>query len=275
MRRAQRGNSSRFLRRGQSERLRRSRRDRSARRTLFGMLFLVGAGMVLGAAYAGRHYALHSPRFRLRNYALAPTRHASQKELRAVLERHRGRNLFRVDIDRIARDMEAIRWVKSVRVKRVLPDRLLCAIEERQPRGLALLDGRVQIVDAEGAAIDTYGEETRMYSFPIFTGIDSADAGRTRVQVERGLALLEYMQRFHNGLVAEISEIDLSRDDRISLRLNGGGPVIRINPRDFGTNLDSYLTMRDYLGTHFGDGAYVDLRFPDRIAFRPETTRGR
>ncbi len=52
------------------------------------------------------------------------------------------------------------------------------------------------------------------------------------------------------------------------------GPVVRINPRKFGTNLDRYLAMRDYLATHFGDGAYIDLRFRDRIAFRPLRARG-
>jgi hypothetical protein len=44
---------------------------------------------------------------------------------------------------------------------------------------------------------------------------------------------------------------------------------VRLNPNDFGANLDRYLTLRDYLATDFGDGAYVDLRFRDRIAFRP------
>ena len=51
--------------------------------------------------------------------------------------------------------------------------------------------------------------------------------------------------------------------------MNQRGPAVRLSPRDFGTNLDRYLTLRDYLATDFGDGAYVDLRFRDRIAFRP------
>ena len=57
--------------------------------------------------------------------------------------------------------------------------------------------------------------------------------------------------------------------------MNEGGPVVRLHPEDFGVNLDRYLAMRDYLATHFGDGAYVDLRFRDRIAFRPLLAKGR
>jgi len=76
-------------------------------------------------------------------------------------------------------------------------------------------------------------------------------------------------QENQRDLAKNISEIDLSRDDRLELRLNQGGPSVRLNPSDFGANLDRYLTLRDYLATDFGDGAYVDLRFRDRIAFRP------
>src|SRR3989442_10571037 len=48
-------------------------------------------------------------------------------------------------------------------------------------------------------------------------------------------------------------------------RSNQGGPVVRLNPRDCGANLDRYLTLRNFLATDFGGGAYVDLRFKDRI----------
>jgi cell division septal protein FtsQ len=274
MRRSDRADPSPFLRRGQSMHVRRSRRRRSARRLLLGALSLTTLGALLGVAYVGRHYAMHSPRFALRWIDLTPTVHASPETLRHAVQRYRGRNLFRLDLERIEREMEEIPWVEDARVKRVLPNGLLCSIEERVPRGLALLDGRVWLVDGRGAAIDAYGEATRMYSFPIFTGIDTGDGDRVREQIGRGLRLLDFLRATRTGLVSDVSEIDLSRNDRISLRLNGGGPVVRLNPDDYGTNLESYLAMRDYLGTHFGDGAYVDLRFRDRIALQPRVARG-
>lgn len=262
-----------FLRRGQSEGLRRGRRKKTLRRALMLMVGLWGVGLFAGIAYAGRHYLTHSPRFAFRQIDLPPTTHAPRKELLEVAGRFRGRNLFRLDVGRIAAELEQVRWVKTASVKRILPDRLHCTIEERTPRGLARIEDRIWLVDEEGIAIDLYGKETLEYSFPIFTGIDPRDEPRSRDQIRRGVALLNYLEQVEPGLPAQISEIDLKSDDRICLHMTTGGPEVRVHPTDFGSNLERYLTMRDYLSTHFGDGAYVDLRFRDSISFQTASSR--
>lgn len=263
-----------LLRRGQSGRLKKSRRRKSMRRIVLLALGLWGIGMVAGAAFAGRHYLRHSARFDLHNIDIGPTVHAPRDELHRIVVRHAGSNLFRLDVGRIAAELEEIRWVRSAAVKRILPDRLHCAIEERTPRGLARLGDRVWLVDAEGP-IDLYGEETQVYSFPILTGVSEDDREQQQDQIRRGVALLEYLEQVDAGLPAQISEIDLARTDRIGLYMAAGGPEVRIHPTDFGSNLERYLTMREYLATHFGDGAYVDLRFRDSISFLPAISRRR
>ncbi|PYS96292.1 MAG: hypothetical protein DMF50_05270 [Acidobacteria bacterium] len=262
-----------FLRRGRSEQVVLRRRRGGVRRRLLALCGLFGIGLLAGVAWTVHYGLTHSPRFGLRHVEFSETRHAPQADLRRALDRYRGRNLFRLDLGRLASDLAACRWVRRAAVKRVLPDGLFCAIEERVPRGLALLRGRVWLVDDEGVTIDAFGEQTRGYSFPIFTGIDERDPARGRAQIAAGVGLLAYLGTAHPGLTAEISEIDLTHDDRLDLRLNQGGPVVRLNPKDYGSNLDRYLTLRGYLTTRFGDGAYVDLRFKDRIAFQPSLAR--
>ncbi|HXH28166.1 MAG TPA: FtsQ-type POTRA domain-containing protein [Candidatus Polarisedimenticolia bacterium] len=263
----------RFLRRDQHEQVRRNRRRRTLRRRLQIVAALFLLGLLLGTAYAGRQALTHSPLFRLRRIVFLGTSHASPEELEQAVGRARGRNLFRLDLARLERDVEACRWVKHARLKRVVPDRLTCAVEERTPRALALLHGQVWLVDEDGVAIDRYGESTREYSFPILTGLDTRSDDHARAQIVRGVRALEELTATHPGLGAGISEIDLSREDRLELRFNGGGPVVRLNPDEVDLNLDRYIAMRDYLTTHFGDGAYVDLRFHDRIAFQPSPSR--
>ncbi len=262
-----------FLRRDQHERVRRSRR-RGLRRWLAALLVLFAVGAGAGVVYAARLFLLGSPRFALRQVEIPPTRHAPQADLRRVLDRYRGRNLFRLDLARIERELAACRWVRQTSVKRVLPDRLAVSLRERVPRGLALLRGRVMLIDEEGAPIDVYGEETREFSFPIFTGLDERDHRRAARQAALGLALLDDLDREHPDLAEAISRVDLARDDRIEIHMNDGGPVVRLNPRDLTLNLEHYIAMRDWLATNFGDGAYVDLRFRDRIAFQPLAARG-
>ena len=258
--------SLRILRRVRSGQVRKRRRGRGV---LLSGAALAVCVVLTGGAYAARHYLTHSPRFVLRRLQFSETRYAPEDELRRTLSRYAGRNLFRIDPARLGRDLEARRWVKRAVVKRVLPDGVFCAVEERVPRGLALLHDRIWLVDDEGVAIDPYGGPAqRSYSFPILVGIDDRSE-RGREQIRRGVEVVGYLQEAYPDMAREVSEVDLARDDRIELRMNREGPAVRLNPRDFGANLERYLTLRNYLATDFGGGAYVDLRFKDRIAFRP------
>ena len=110
-----------LLRRGQSGRLRRSRRKKRTRRTLFVVLGLWCVGVVLGALYAGRHYVTHASRFALRDIAITPTMHAPREELQRAVNRHIGRNLFRLDLGAIESDLEKVRWVRRAVAKRLVP----------------------------------------------------------------------------------------------------------------------------------------------------------
>ncbi|MFQ5877379.1 MAG: cell division protein FtsQ/DivIB [Acidobacteriota bacterium] len=267
--------SPRFLRRRQHEQVRRSRRGRTWRRRLFLLGALFGIGFAGGGVYAARYYLTHAPRFRLEGVDLSETRHAPREAMRRELERHRGTNLFRLDLARLERELSSFPWVRRTFVKRVLPNRLYCTIEERTPRGLALIGGRVMLVDGDGETIAAYDAGTREYSAPILAGVGDRDPERSRGRIRRGLELLNFLRARHPDLLREISEVDLARADRITLVMNDGGPPVRLHPGDFGANLERFLAMREYLATHFGDGAYVDLRFRDRIVFRPSPSGGR
>jgi cell division septal protein FtsQ len=242
------------------------------------VLWILGAGLCFFAGLAGagvyavRTVLLHSPRFALRRIEIGPTDYAPQADLKRALQRYAGRNLFRLDLREMERALEETRWIKRAVVKRVLPNGVACALEERAPAGLALIGGRVWLVDDEGVGINPYAGGERRYSFPILVNAERP-GGPARDRIARGVALVGWLRSEQPELLAGISEIDIGRDDRFDVRMDGGGPVVRLHPRDYGSNLDRYLAMREYLATDFGGGGYVDLRFRDRIAFRPHVTR--
>lgn len=262
-----------FLRRAQDERLRRNRRRRRLPRILPLLLFTITASGVGGLVYGTRWFLLHSSRFDVAAVAVSTTVHAPKADLVRIASRVRGRNIFTLDIDRLEQDLAAVHWVERASVKRVLPDQLYCSIVEKKPRGLALLRGRVQLIDADGRPIDLYTGSGEFSTLPILTGLDEAHPLVIKDQVARGFDFLRFLDEKHPGLAAEISEIDLARADRIALTLNGGGPVVRIHPSAYDTNLDRFLEMRDWITQHLGSGAYVDLRFHDRIAWQPAAAR--
>lgn len=261
-----------FLRRAQDERLRRNRRRRRAR-ILPLLAFLITASGVAGLVYGTRWFLLHSSRFDVAAVAVSTTVHAPKADLVRIASRVRGRNIFTLDLDRLEQDLASVRWVERASIKRVLPDQLYCSIVEKKPRGLALLRGHVQLIDSDGRPIDLYTGSGEFSSLPILTGLDEAHPQAVKDQVARGFDFLRFLDEKHPGLAAEISEIDLGRADRIALTLNGGGPVVRLHPSVYDTNLDRFLEMRDWITQHLGSGAYVDLRFHDRIAWQPSAAR--
>lgn len=263
-----------FLRQSQDDRLRRTRRVRRGGLVLPAALGLIAVAGVVGLLFAARWFLLHSRRFNITQVAFAKNlEHAPAPELKRIAGRARGRNIFTCDLARLQSDLEKVRWVKSAVVRRVLPDRLMVGIEERAPQGLALVHGRVSLIDEEGSPIDLYTGAEKLGAFPIFTGLDDIRPARARDQVARGFDFVHWLEKTHPGFLGEISEIDLGRDDRIALTLNGGGPIVRVHPTDYASNLDRWLEMRDWLQAHLGTGAYVDLRFDNRIAWQPITTK--
>jgi POTRA domain-containing FtsQ-type protein/cell division protein FtsQ len=261
--------ASPFLRQSQDERMRRTRRGRRSRVVLPAALGLFAVAALTGLVFGTRWFLLHSGRFNIAKTDVTRTEHASYAELKRLADRARGRNIFTLDLAKLQGDLEKVRWVKSAVVRRVLPDRLMVGVEERAPHGLALVKGRVSLIDEDGAAIDLYTGTKDFGTFPIFTGLDDIRAAHARDQVTRGFDFVHYLEGSHPGFLAEISEIDLSRDDRIGLTLNNGGPTVRVHPTDYASNLDRWLEMRDWLQAHLGGGAYVDLRFKDRIVWQP------
>ena len=68
------------------------------RRVVLLVLALWGVGLIAGAAFTGRHYLRNSARFNLRHIDIAPTVQAPRDELRRIIARHAGSNLFRLDV---------------------------------------------------------------------------------------------------------------------------------------------------------------------------------
>jgi len=265
-----------FLRRDQSDQLRRSRRRRTLRRRLLVLAGLFSAGVV-------NRRRVRRPHLASALAALRPAPGVALTRAACAVRRvaPRARALPRPQ-SLLARSVAHGARSRRLPLDQARLGEAGAAGPDRGPswrsagRGdWGCCEDGSWLIDDEGVAIDAYGEPTKEFSFPIFTGLDERDAARLARQAGRGVALLADLESHHAGLASEISEIDLSRDDRIEVHMNDGGPIVRLHPQEFGTNLDRYLAMRDYLTTNFGDAVYVDLRFRDRIAFRPLVARSR
>jgi hypothetical protein len=63
-----------------------------------------------------------------------------------------------------------------------------------------------------------------------------------------------------------ISEVDLSRPDRVVVTRLEGGPQVLLDPEHIDRNLGAYLSLKPTIARKVGDAVRVDLRWSQRIS---------
>ncbi len=259
----------RFLRLTRNEQVRRRRRARTyLRAATWTGLHLAVAAVVAAAAWGGHEYLTHSPRFRVGRVLWTGGGYAPEREIRRATDPYVGKNIFAADLDALQAKLEAQSWIKTARAKRRIPDALLIQIEERVPEVLVKVRDGIYLADGEGVLLDRFGPEYSDYDFPVLTGLDRAGRDTLKKKIQLGASFVNFLYRTRPQLADQVSEVSLEDDD-LEVRLNDGGPPLKVSPDAFGLNLDNYLAMRNYIATNYGDVRYVDLRWKDRISILP------
>ena len=124
-------------------------RQRDWRALVRVITLLVTLALVVGGAWAGRRWLLHSPHFAVREIRISSTQHISAEALRARAGVERGDNLFLVDLGQVERDVAADPWVRRAKAHRELPGVLAIDVEERTPACVVAL-GPLYLADATG-----------------------------------------------------------------------------------------------------------------------------
>lgn len=150
----------------------------------------------------------------------------------------------------------ALPLVKSARVMKLYPDRLIVAIEERQPSALWQRDGRVAVVSEDGVPIDELRDQ-RYLGLPFVVGEGAQKrlpefamlmkvAGDLAHRVKAGVLVAGRRWNFEmtNGVTAKLPEVDPA------------GALERLKR----LQREARILDKDLL--------FIDLRIPDRVALR-------
>ena len=267
----------RYLRRGANLRVRKVQRLRGLVRLALALAFhgSVAAAFVLSALQAAQ-YLTRTREFALRRIELEGVARASEGAILRRLEAYRGRNLLDLHLRAIEIDVESEPWVLRASVRRALPDALEVRVTEREPRALAVIHGAMYLVDATGYVIGPTGAGVAD-DLPVLTGFDERDGRDLEHALGRGVGALTELAGASASFVRDLSELDLTDDDRIVAHLAQGGPEILLDPARVERNLRAYLELRDAIARRVEEAEYVDLRWRDRISVMPapSTEQGR
>jgi cell division septal protein FtsQ len=239
---------------------------------------LVTVVAILGSLGYALYYAQASPDgarlFPIARIEFTGTAQMDQEALTALLRRSLPPNLLQVDLPAVRRTVESEPWVQSARVRRVLPDRLVIDVVERQPAAVATIDSELYVVDQDGTILDRYSASYDGLERPIVKGLvnlareNARDGNAARMRAY--LRVVSALEKSPKGYLAYISEIDVENPQRVALIPNDAPVPVFVGDTAF---LERYETFLSSLGMYrqltekYGPIEYVDVTFGDRIIF--------
>jgi hypothetical protein len=220
-----------YLRRPGDRAVRRSRTRKGLLRRLLSLgaqAALLGALWLIGNQV--RLYVLTTPAFAVKTIAVRGNQRARTADLLALGSSVLSENIFRADLAKFREDVCRSPWVLDASVRRSLPSTIELTIREREPAAIVGYQGRAWLVDATGRRLAEYGPGVAEFDFPVLTGTTGFPRGRPCGGLVRAAAAGTWPPdaRLRQGR----PEIDLSRSDRLAVRLSWIARSLRTHRRD-------------------------------------------
>jgi cell division protein FtsQ len=179
-----------------------------------------------------------------------------REELLAAIGVSPGQPILLVDLDGLRRRVEALAWVESATVARLLPGVLRVSINERQPFALWQRDGRTVLIDKSGAVI-AGADPSQHARLPRVVGPGAAPLA---AELVASLAVEpDLFRRVDNAILVRGRRWDVELADGVVVRLPEDGK------RQAWLKLAALEREQGVLGW---DIVAVDLRDPDRVVVR-------
>jgi len=259
----------RYWRRQANRRVRKARLTRSLMRwSMVLMANGVVAGLLISAGWRIYREVTTTGRLALERIEIDGTERASASALRQRLRTHLGRNLLDLDLQELIADAARDPWLAEVSARRILPHTVRVTVRERTPCAIALIGGVAHVVDESGYVVGPSGTGFPD-DLPVLTGLDGLEGEMLVGALRRGARMVVRLRQAVDPWVAEISEIDLSKRDRIVVYTVEPGPRIYLDPDQITRNVASYLALRREIHRRIGTIDYIDLRWRDRISVMP------
>ncbi len=197
--------------------------------------------------------------------SIAGATHVLRARIETVFANDFGRSLLLLPLDARRKQLLAIDWVEDASVTRLWPNRIVVRIKERTPVAFTGLSGaraRTALIDAHGVILEAPGRAR--FSLPVLRGVDEAQSERQRAErVRHMMRLLKEL----GSAAKDISEIDASSTDSLTVTWQGGGRVVRLTmgDRNFRARFDNFVTMYPEIRKRSESLSAFDLRLDDRI----------
>jgi len=238
-------------------------RDRRKKGTPFPLvfIFLVALGGFIAIIFWNvpriGEKLFHSEYFRIERIDVVGVKRADKDAIINAIGMRVGDNVLETDLQKIKERIEAIAWVRSVKVSRELPSKLVISVLEYDPVGEMRLDGKPVLVDRDGstAPIMRITDE-----YPVFSGMESPES------IVYGASLADALEKA--GIAPHDSLHRITYDQSMGYAVTGkNGAEIRFGFPPFEKKIERLMmVLPDVLSRGAVDYVYLD--FEDRVVVK-------
>jgi cell division protein FtsQ len=188
--------------------------------------------------------------------------HLTDEELRNLAGLKRGENLLTLSGGRIFARMMESPWLRSVSVRKELPDVLHILIREAEPFALLDMKGHLFIVDDSGRML----EELRDSQIP-FLPIISGDPFGKKEAFSEAIHLVRAVKG--TGLLSRKDHIEIIAQKPEEMVMNIDGIVIKVGEGEYEEKLGRLTELEEEIKKRQIPVDYIDLRFSNRVIVKP------
>jgi cell division septal protein FtsQ len=230
-------------------------------------VFIVGV-LIVASMYM-YNYVTTANRFAIEKVELAGLSRVDSASLQRLVGDLRGQNILLAPLDVVEARLEAHPRIASVECRRVLPNRVVYSITEREPVALVYTD-RFFEIDAAGMVMPGDGY-TGLLDLPTITGVQRDDVRAGRVcedpMVRGALEALRVCRDLGAEFAGNISELRATQSG-ISIRSLRDDCVLLIGNGDYERRLRKFFMLKDELARREETGKLIDLRFENQVVLR-------
>ena len=226
------------------------------------------------AGYAASLYLTTASHFEVKKFSVSGLKHMDENQLLAKAGFEAGTNVFRVDLRAIRERVEQLPWVRHAMVERVFPDQIIIKVIEREPIGLARIQGEIYQLDIDGKILDP--DPARSWAggfaggsnFPILDGLRLGDFKGNPTKVVLYRKILQDIGQ--NAL----SEVHINDAAEVTVVSASDPLLVTLGASDFRNRWIKYLQLKPHIQQRYPLAVRVDLRFKNQVILRMKDEDG-
>ncbi len=210
------------------------------------------------------NFIVVSPYFQLQEAVVTGVERIPREEILRLAGIRPDQNILTVNLKAMARRIQTNVWVKEVRIKRDLPNKLIIEVRERKPVALLKKDDAFYYIERDGVMF-TRLEKDQRTDLPILTGFCRRGEDN-RERIRTSIRLLEYLSTYEEiPWLRNVSEIYEDRIFGLSL-FTENGMCLLLGFDDFERKLQRLKpVLADLARREIQGFLIIDLNNPHKI----------